>query len=351
MIAAKWYKRKDIRIVNIDEPICSADEVKIQIKWTGICGTDLHEFEAGPIFIPVEPHPITKKAGSVVLGHEFSGVIVEVGSSVKDWKVGDRVTADACIYCGQCDSCKAGHYNLCDNLGFNGLADDGGFAEFVSVPAYQVKKLADRISYEEGALVEPLAVGLHAIEKGRLKKGETVVVIGAGTIGLAALASARALGAGKIIVVEIAEERKKFATTLGADLVIDPSKEDYVQKIQEFNEGNLADISVECVGMDITVKEAIYSVKKGGRVVITGIFSKLSDGIDMNDIVIGEKELIGVIGYQNDFNPVITLIAEGKINPLPFITKKIKLKDIVKEGFEELINNKDKHIKILVEPK
>lgn len=325
-------------------------EVKIKVGWCGICGTDLHEYEAGPIFIPTEPHPITGITAPVTLGHEFSGTIVEVGEGVKNWKVGDRVTPDACLVCGKCAYCKQGLYNLCDSLGFNGLASDGGFAEYAVVPAYQLYKLKDNMTLQEGALIEPIAVGIHAIKKSRLVMGETAVIIGAGTIGLAALKAAQAAGAAKTIVVEISEARKEFARKLGADVVIDPIKENLLDLIRENNDGKLGDVTIECVGLDLTLKQAISATKKMGRIAVAGIFSKPISGIDMNDIVIGEKELIGVIGYNYDFQIAIDLVSKGIINAKDFITSEIDIDDINEKGFKELINNKDNHIKILVKP-
>ncbi|MDA3886589.1 MAG: 2,3-butanediol dehydrogenase [Candidatus Delongbacteria bacterium] len=350
MKAARWFGKEDVKVVQIDESSPKSGEVKIKVEWCGICGTDLHEYEAGPIFIPTEPHPVTGVKAPVTLGHEFSGTIVEIGEGVESWKVGDRVTPDACLVCGTCAYCKKGLYNLCDSLGFNGLASDGGFAKYANVPDYQLYKLEDNMSFQDGALIEPIAVGIHAVKKSRLVMGETAVIIGAGTIGLAALKAAQAAGAGKVFILEISEARKEFARKLGADLVIDPTKEDIVEVIKEHNNGMLADVSIECVGLDITLKQAIITTRKMGRVAIAGIFSKPSSGIDMNDIVIGEKELIGVIGYNYDFQTAINLVSKGIIKASDFITAEIELDDIVEKGFKELIKNKDSHIKILVKP-
>jgi (R,R)-butanediol dehydrogenase/meso-butanediol dehydrogenase/diacetyl reductase len=353
MKALRWYGKKDLRVEDIPEPSAGNGEVKIKIEWCGICGSDLHEYEAGPIFIPNDaPHPVTGDKAPVTLGHEFAGTIVEVGEGVKGWKVGDRVAPDACFYCGTCEACQKGQYQLCNNLGFNGLAgDNGGFAEYSVVPAYQLYKLSENVDFEESALVEPLSVGVHALNKGRLTMGESVVIIGAGTIGLATLQAAKAAGAGNVIVVELASARKEIARKMGADFVIDPSETDLVSKVKEINNGSLADLAVECVGYEATVKSALDSLKKGGRAVIAGIFSSTGEGIiDWNDLVIGEKELIGTIGYNRDFATSIKLIDQGKINAKQYITKRIKLDDAVEQGFEELIKNKDEHIKIIVEP-
>lgn len=350
MKAARWFNKKDVRIVDTEIPTPAKGEVRIKVEWCGICGTDLHEYEAGPIFIPTEPHPITKAQAPITLGHEFSGTIVEVGEDVTDWKVGDRVTPDACLVCGECSYCNKGLYHLCDHLGFNGLALDGGFAEYAIVPAYQLYKLADSMSFEEGALIEPIAVGIHAVKKSRLVMGETAVIIGAGTIGLAALKAAQAAGASKVMVVEISEARKEFARKLGADVVIDPTKENMLETIKKHNNGMLADTTMECVGLDVTLQQAIAATRKMGRIAVAGIFSRPSNNIPMNDIVIGEKEIIGVIAYNYDFQTAIDLVAKGIIDAKAFITAQINLDNVVNNGLEELIHNKDNHIKIIVHP-
>ena len=352
MKALRWHGQKDLRVEDLPEPSPGPGKVKIKVEMCGICGTDLHEYEAGPIFIPTEPHPITGKKAPVILGHEFSGTIVETGKGVAGWKVGDRVTPDACLVCGKCYYCKKGLYHLCDSLGFNGLASDGGFAEYAIAPAYQLYKLDDKMSFEDGALIEPISVGVHALRKGRLLLGETVTIIGAGTIGLATLQAAKAGGAGKIFVVELTETRKKFAEKMGADRVIDPTRENPVDVVKSLNQGKLSDLTVECVGYEKTLQTAISLTMKGGRIVVAGIFSGQFKGdIPYNDIVIGEKELIGTIGYNEDFDRSIKLVASGRINAKDYITARVNLDDAVEKGFEELVRHKDKHIKILISPR
>lgn len=153
MKAALWYGAKDIRVENIPEPTVKDDGVKIKVKWCGICGSDLHEYTMGPIFIPVKtPHPITGETAPVVMGHEFSGEVVEVGRNVTNVKPGDRVVVEPLIVCGECPACKAGHYNLCEKLGFHGLmGGGGGFSEYTTFPARFVHKIPDNLSYEKAA--------------------------------------------------------------------------------------------------------------------------------------------------------------------------------------------------------
>jgi (R,R)-butanediol dehydrogenase/meso-butanediol dehydrogenase/diacetyl reductase len=210
MKAAVWYAQKDVRVVEVPEPPAPPKGwVKIKVAWCGICGSDLHEYIAGPIFIPVgTPHPLTGGTAPVTLGHEFSGTIVEVGEGVTKWKAGDKVAPDACQVCWECYSCKRMDYPCCEKLAFTGLHTNGAFAEYVNVPAYTLYKVPDDMPFEIAAVVEPLAVGMHAVRRAPVMAGDNVVVFGGGTIGLSALQSAKAAGAAKVIVVEMAKARK-----------------------------------------------------------------------------------------------------------------------------------------------
>ena len=224
MKAAVWYGREDIRISDVPEPIVGKDQVKIKVRWCGICGSDVHEYREGPMLIPKNPHPLTGKSFPIILGHEFSGDVVEVGKSVKRIAVGDRVTINCLIYCGTCLYCRQGEYNMCLKLGTVGLAWDGAFAEFVVVPEYTVIKIPDEVTYEMGAFAEPLAVAVRGVKRSRLKVGDTAVVIGAGPIGLLVIQAARVLGASKVFAIEPIQRRRELAKQLGASEVFDPTR-------------------------------------------------------------------------------------------------------------------------------
>lgn len=351
MQAALWFGQKDVRVMDVPEPPAPGrGEVKIAVEWCGICGSDLHEYLAGPIFIPVkEPHPLTGKVAPVILGHEFSGKVVAVGEGVTNVKVGDRVAPDACQVCWDCYWCKRNEYQNCEKLAFTGLATDGGFAEFVNVPAYTCYKIPDEMSYEQGAVVEPIAVGMHAVRKA-VVAGDNVVIIGAGTIGLAALQCARTAGAAQIIVLEMAKDRKEYAAKLGATKVIDPSKVDAVAEVFRLTDGIGADVTIECVGSTVTGPLAVDTTRRGGKAVSVGVYERPAQ-LNFNEIVFKEKQLMGSLAYNGEFAPVIKLLADGRLKAEPMITGKIKLADIVEKGFEELINHKDRNIKIIVSPK
>lgn len=348
MKAAKWYGVKDIRIEEVPEPTIQPGMVKVGIEWCGICGTDLHEYLAGPIFLPTEPHPLTNEKIPVTLGHEFSGKVLEVGEGVSKVKAGDKVTVEPIFACGKCSACANGFYNVCDKLGFLGLAGGGGgFSDVVLVKEKMIHKLPDHMTYEQGALVEPSAVAVHAVRESMLKDGEACVVFGAGPIGLLVIQAAVAAGAGRIIAVEVSEERQKLAKEVGAHFVINPLAEDVVQAVHDLTGGG-ADVCFEVTGVDACLNQAIDSAKTRGQIVIVSIWEKTSS-ISPNQLVLKERQLKGILGYRDVFPATIALIAEGKLPVEKLITKRIELENIVEDGFGELVKNKN-HIKILVSP-
>ncbi len=351
MRAAVYYGRRDVRVVDdYPDPKPGRGEVKIAVKWCGICGTDLHEYLEGPIFVPTSPHPLTGKKLPIVLGHEFSGEIVEVGPGVEGWSVGDRVTADACRVCWECYYCKRMMYNLCEKLGFNGLAADGGFAEYAVVPAYQLYRLPDSVSFEEGALVEPLAVAVHAVRISGLKEGDTVFIAGAGPIGLCLLLAAKAAGASKVFVSEPAPARKELARRLGATEVFDPRETNVAEEIASRTGGLGVDVSFEAVGYEPALRDCIRATRKAGTVCVVGVFPGKVSIDPTPDIVLSERKIVGSIAYAGDFEYAISLMADGRVDVKPLITAKIGLSEIVEKGFKELEKNRDKHVKILVTP-
>lgn len=351
MKAAVWYGKKDVRVMDVPEPPApAAGQVKVKVHWCGICGSDLHEYLAGPIFIPAtEPHPLTGSTAPLILGHEFAGEIVEVGPGVTNVKVGDRVAPDACQACWECYYCKRNLYNLCEKLAFTGLMTNGAFAEYVNIPAYTLYKLPETVSYEAGALIEPMAVGIHAVRQAPVIQGDTVVILGAGTIGLVTLQAVRAAGASKIFVIEMAKARKEFAAKLGATAVFDPKEVDVVAKVREATGGLGADVSIECIGHEATGPLAVEVIRKGGKAVLVGIFERESS-INFFNVVATEKQIIGSLAYSGEFATAIDLLGDGRLNAEPLITGKIKIDDIVEKGFEELVNRKEENIKILVTP-
>ncbi|TCS92404.1 2,3-butanediol dehydrogenase [Hazenella coriacea] len=350
MKAARWYGPKDIRVEDIPEPQIKPGFVKISVEWCGICGSDLHEYLAGPIFIPGdEPHPLSGEKAPIVMGHEFAGEVIEIGEGVQKVKVGDRVTVEPILNCGTCAACRSGRYNICEWIGFHGLAGGGGgFSEVTMVKEHMVHKIPDHMTYEQGALVEPTAVALHAVRQSQVRAGDSCAVFGTGPIGLSVIQCLKAAGATNIIAVEISAERQQKAKELGATHIINPLKANTVDVIREITKDGV-DVCFEVAGVEATLASAMDSVKFGGQVLIVSIWEKKA-AIAPNNLVIKETNMKGTLAYRNIFPAVIQLISERKIEAEKMITKKINLDQIVDEGFEALVQSKSQ-VKILVKPR
>jgi (R,R)-butanediol dehydrogenase/meso-butanediol dehydrogenase/diacetyl reductase len=354
MKAAVWHGRRDIRIEPFPDPGPPArDEVRIQVAWCGICGTDLEEYLHGPLFIPAEkPNPLTGRTAPMVLGHEFVGVVTEVGSAIADLKPGDHVAVDTLLHCGDCYYCRRHMVHLCEKLAIMGLSTDGGLAEFVNAPRYMCFKYPDTLEDAHAALAEPTSVAVRAVRRSRLAAGETVVIVGAGTVGLLTLEVAKAMGAERIMVLEPAENRRRIAAQLGAVAVIDPNADDPVLAIHALTGGLGADVVFECAGTVKTMELSPLLARKGGRVVMVGLH-KAPVNLQLFPIVTGEQEIIGSFShvYDEDFGLAVELLSSGKITAEPLITARIKMDDLVRQGLEELATSKSHHLKILVSPR
>lgn len=349
MKAACWHKAHDIRVEEVPEPVPAAGQVKIKVAWAGICGSDLHEYLAGPIFIPVgQPHPLSHDRAPIVMGHEFSGEVVEVGADVTRIRPGDRVVVEPILNCGVCDACRRGKYNLCDKLGFHGLSGGGGgFACHTVVNERMVHVMPEGLSFEQGALVEPAAVALHAVRLSSLKAGGTAAVFGAGPIGLLLVEALRVAGASVIHVVELSAERSAKALELGATSVTDPSREDPVAKLRELSAGGV-DVAFEVTGVPKVLQQCIESTHYEGETVIVSIWEKEA-AFQPNTVVLKERVVRGIIAYRDIFPAVMALMMKGFFQAETLVTKRILLDDIVHQGFEALVRDK-RHIKILVQP-
>jgi (R,R)-butanediol dehydrogenase/meso-butanediol dehydrogenase/diacetyl reductase len=351
MKAAVFHGPGDIRLDDVVEPEIAQGNVKVKIDWCGICGTDLHEYLAGPIFIPPagQPHPLTGETMPVTLGHEFAGTVVEVGDGVERVSTGDAVAIEPVLRCGECTACQEGFPNMCNKLGFYGLAGGGGgMSEFAVVPGYTVHRLPAGLTTEQGALVEPIAVGLRAVRRSGLQPGQSALVLGAGPIGAVTMLCLKAAGAEPILVAEVAEARKAKALELGADAVIDPSTENAVERVKELTGGDGVDHAFDAAGIEATLQTAIRATRKGGSVTIISIWEKPAT-IDPNEIVLAELDVHGIIAYTpEDFADTIAMITDGRIDTSGVVTSRIELDDVVTAGFDELVAHKDRHVKILV---
>ncbi|MCY7402396.1 MAG: 2,3-butanediol dehydrogenase [Nocardioides sp.] len=351
MRAARFNGPRDIEITDIPAPVLQPGTVAIDVAWCGICGTDLHEYLEGPIFIPAagHPHPLTHEEEPVTMGHEFSGTISALGAGVSDLTVGESVVVEPYFVCGVCAPCEEGRYNLCTSMGFIGLAGGGGgLSEKIVVQRRWVHPVGD-IPLDQAALIEPLSVGHHAFVRSGAKRGDVAFVGGAGPIGLLLAAVLKAEGL-TVVMSEVSRARKDKALSTGvADHVLDPSIEDVVARVHEITEGLGADVCFECTSVNAVLDQLIAAVKPGGVVVNVSIWGHPAS-VNMQSLVLKEIDLRGTIAYCGDHPATIRLVQEGRVDLAPFITARIPLDRLVEDGFDALINHNDTAVKILVRP-
>lgn len=324
-----------------DIPQPKDDEVLVKLEYVGICGSDLHYYESGAIGDYVVKPPF-------VLGHEPGGTVVEVGKNVTHLKVGDRVALEPGKTCGHCEFCKTGRYNLCPDVVFFATPPvDGVFQEYVAHEAGLCFKLPDNVSTMEGALIEPLAVGFHAARQAGAQAGQVAVVTGAGCIGLVSMMALKAMGVSKVYSVDVMDKRLDKALELGADGVINGSREDAVKKVMELTGGMGCDLVIETAGTEITTRQAVQMTKKGATIVLVG-YSKTGE-IKMPISLALDKELTfkTVFRYRHIYPMAIDAVASGRVNLKGIVTNEFALDDI-QEAMDESVNNKADIVKAVV---
>lgn len=347
MKAARWHAAKDIRVEEIDIPTTGAHQVKIAVQYAGICGSDLHEYVHGPQLIPsTEPYPLNGHLGVTTLGHEFAGIVEEVGSKVTHVKKGDRVVVEPIFKNFDSPFIASGEYNLSEPLGFVGLTSNGGFANYTVVEDYMVHHIPDTMSYEQGALVEPAAVAVYAVLQSGLRMGQSVLVSGAGPIGLLCVQAAIAAGAAQVIVTDISEKRLQKALEIGATMIIDASEKDIPAQVRA-RTGLGVDIFLDAAGVQASFTNGITCLRNGGTAVLVALFGKPVEH-NAYDQVVREITVKGIIAYRNIFPQVIALIDSGRMPVEKLITSKITLDEIVSKGFEALVSNPSE-VKILID--
>ncbi|MCX7710070.1 MAG: NAD(P)-dependent alcohol dehydrogenase [Clostridia bacterium] len=330
-----------MEIREIEVPVPKEKEVLVKLEYVGICGSDVHYLEHGKIGDFVVN-------GDFILGHECAGTIVAVGSKVESLKIGDRVALEPGITCGQCEFCKAGKYNLCPDVEFLATPPyHGSLMNYIAFPENMAFKLPDNVSTKEGALVEPLAVGLHAAAQGGVKLGDKVVILGAGCIGLVTLLACKAYGATDVTVVDVIEKRLEVAKKLGATTVINAKNENTIQKIAELTGGKGVDKVIETAGSEYTIKQAPYLVKRGGTIVLVGLAPKDIIEFDFMQIMTKEAEIKSVFRYRNLYPAAIGAIADGKIDVKGIVTHEFDFEDS-KKAFDFVIENKADVVKAVI---
>ena len=326
MKAAVLHGAKDIRLENFEVPVLFPGMVLLRVQRIGICGSDLHYFEDGYCgsFTPSRPF---------ILGHELTGEVVQVADGITSLlKPGTRVTVNPARACGFCDYCKSGHGNLCPNTimlgsGSTNPPTNGAMAEYVAVSAGQCHLLPDSLDDGLGAMIEPLAVALHAIKRPATVSGKRVLITGGGTIGLLAALTAKAFGAVPVIISDIIDERRQTALGSGVDMVLDPSEKNLRQKVKEIA-GDGFDVIFEASGARLALRQAFDLVKPGGTIVQIGTLGTEDVPLPANQLMAKEIQFMGSFRYGNVFDEAIRLVTAGKIDLRVFITDILPLKDI-----------------------
>ncbi|MDX1879895.1 2,3-butanediol dehydrogenase [Mycobacterium sp. SMC-18] len=346
MRAAVYYGPNKLAVEDVAIPTPGPGQVQLQVGFNGICGTDLHEYYAGPIFVPTQPHPLTHQELPLTLGHEFSGTITAVGAGVTEWREGDRVAVEPIYKCGHCGPCAAGNYNVCQQIGFHGLMSDGGMAEYTVVPTNMLHRLPDNVSLELGALVEPMSVAYHAATLGDVKPGDTAMVFGAGPIGIGLWFALRGKGLQEVFVVEPSPTRRAAIEALGA-VTLDPTVIDVPGFIADHTYGAGADAVYDAAGVTPAVETALACVGSRKPMVSVAIYEKPLQTPLLN-LVMNESRIQGSLCYTGaDFEAVIALMAQGAYDTTGWVAQ-IPIGDVVSEGFEALhAGNK---MKVLVDP-
>ncbi len=320
-------------------PSLGEKDVLIRVKACSICGGDVHLYKG--------KHPLASLPAAI--GHELAGEIIKKGPGVSKVNLGDRVVVEPVLTCGQCYFCVHGEYHLCQNIAYQYSAGQGGFMPYFITAEKWVHQIPEAISYEEAALIEPLAVAVHAVQKAEVTLGHNVAIFGAGGIGLFLLQVVRAAGANSIFIIDIQDHRLKLAQELGASWALNSEKEDALAKIFQETNGLGVDRSFEAVGLEKTLRQSAECLKKGGTCVLIGLFEEpWAVKFPVNLFVQREIQIRGSRGYCWDFQTAINLVSNGQVKLAPLISHRLPLTDLP-QAFELLLNPDQKAIKVVIQ--
>ena len=337
MKAAVVTGTKCVNVQDVETPTIKDDEVLIKVKTVGVCGSDLHLFQGTHAF----------RKPPAVLGHEIAGEIVKVGNNVTKFKIGDRVTVEPQVGCGSCEFCQAGRVNLCPDKAAPGTPKwIGTFVEYFNAPEKTLYKLGDNVSYEEGTLIEPLAVAVHALSRATVKTRDSIVILGSGTIGLLSLVVAREMGFKTIICTDTAPFNREMALKEGATVALDPINEDVVAKVKELTGGRGADLALVCAGANNILDQASQCVSKCGEV---GIIAMITKDIPFYcyTMVFNEQTMYGAMTYETrDFVKAAEMVNNG-LNLKNFVTQRMPLAQ-TQEALDTLLQKKEHVVKVIV---
>lgn len=338
MLQQVMTEPKKVTFREIDVPKIKEDQVLIKMKSIGVCGSDIHVFHGEH---PFTSYPVTQ-------GHEVSGQIVEIGEKVDSFTVGQKVTIEPQIYCGECYPCRHGKYNLCEELKVMGFQDIGAASEYFAVDASKVTLLPEEMSYEEGAMIEPLAVAVHAIKQIGDVTGLNVAVLGAGPIGNLVAQSAKGLGAKSVLITDISDLRLEKAKECGVDHCVNTKTKDFGEAMIEAFGPDKADVIYDCAGNNITMGQAIKYARKGSDIVLVAVFSGMAT-IDLAVANDHELNIRSSMMYRHDdYVDAINMVNEGKTQLKPLIYKTFAFKDY-QAAYEYIDQNRETSMKIMID--
>jgi len=325
-------------------------EVKIASSWCGICGTDMEDYKQGAVIPVGEPHPESGRIAPLVIGHEYSGRIAEIGPDVEGLVVGQRVATECVRVCHRCYWCKRGEFASCINQVSIGQMDDGGMAEYFIAPAENCIPIPNDMPEDVAALAEPLAVMVRGVRKGRVTPGNVVTVVGAGAIGLMGIAAASVAGASKIIVIAHGGKRAEVAKLMGATHILNSYEQGWKEAFLDITDGLGSEVVIDAGANIDAMRLALDLTMRRGRCVFNSVVA--SDvPISAWDMVIEEKEIVGTVSHSFDreFKWAVQYLADGRVNVEPMITSRVYIEDAVGEGFDRLMADRNQ-IKILITP-
>jgi L-iditol 2-dehydrogenase len=333
----------ELEYVDAPPPAIGDHDVLVRVRACGICGSDIHGIDGSS----------GRRIPPLIMGHEAAGVIDAVGSAVKNWKAGDRVTFDSTVSCGTCHFCRRGQVNLCENRQVLGVScgdyrRNGAFAEFVSVPENILYRLPDNVPFEHAAMIEPISIAVHALRLTPVTMGDTAVVVGSGMIGLLTVQAARIAGCTSVFAVDLDDSKLELAKSLGADETFNPKNCDVVKEIQARTDGRGVDVAFEAVGATEPIKTAIAATRKGGYVTLIGNITPKIE-LHLQAVVTREIRLQGTCGSSGEYPACIDLLSRGLIKVDPFISAKVPLAE-GSEWFSRLYKHEPNLMKVILQP-
>jgi L-iditol 2-dehydrogenase len=327
----------------VPAPDIGDNDVLIAVKACGICGSDVHGSDGST----------GRRRPPIIMGHEASGVIAAVGKDVSGWKKGERVTFDSTVYCGQCWFCRRGEINLCDKRRVLGVSCDdyrrhGAFADYVAVPQHILYRLPDAVSFEQAAMIEPLSVAVHAVERTPISLNATAVVVGVGMIGLLVVQTLRAVGCGKIIALDIEQDKLDLARKFGADLGLKSDTCDVADEVKKHAQNRGADVAFEVVGIAPTIQAAVNCLRKGGCLTLIGNVASLVE-LPLQTVVTRQITLLGSCASNGEYPACLDMIARGVVNVDALISAVVPLAEGA-AWFKRLYNKEPGLMKVILKP-